>query len=177
MTDLTSSAHVAMAGNTPTGEPVTIRRAADVSHLVNTSTQARSKEKEAVTQQNPGADSGVLFCLGEVGLMYGRVAGESYAWPTGSLTRSASIPVQGFALRGRRLLVSDINFAMLVPRAARIPLLAEKSRLAGQTLPRVEAQEISQAMRQGRFASCAASCRGATFLTCRMHVLSPVDAT
>ncbi|KAB8313104.1 MFS transporter [Erwinia endophytica] len=45
MTDLTSSAHVAMAGNTPSGEPVFIRQAADVSHLVNTSTQARSNAR------------------------------------------------------------------------------------------------------------------------------------
>jgi MFS family permease len=45
MTDLTTSAHVAMTGNTPTGEAVTLRRAADVSQLVNSSTQARSNAR------------------------------------------------------------------------------------------------------------------------------------
>ncbi len=45
MTDLASSAHVAIAGSAPTGEAFTIRRAADVSHLVNTSTQARSNAR------------------------------------------------------------------------------------------------------------------------------------
>lgn len=45
MTDLTSSAHVATTGNRPTGEAVTIYRAADVSHLINASTQSRSNAR------------------------------------------------------------------------------------------------------------------------------------
>lgn len=45
MTDLLSSAHIATAGDTATGEAFTIRHAADVSHLVNTSTQARSNSR------------------------------------------------------------------------------------------------------------------------------------
>lgn len=45
MTLSTTSAHVAMAGNIPTGEPVIIREAADVSHLINTSTQSRNNAR------------------------------------------------------------------------------------------------------------------------------------
>ncbi|MEM6159916.1 MFS transporter [Erwinia sp. P6884] len=45
MTDFTSPAHVATAGSAPLGEPVTLRQAADVSRLVNTSTQARSNAR------------------------------------------------------------------------------------------------------------------------------------
>lgn len=45
MTDLTSKAHVATAGSAPLGEPITLRQAADVSRLVNTSTQARSNAR------------------------------------------------------------------------------------------------------------------------------------
>lgn len=45
MTDFTSTAHVATAGSAPLGEPVTLRQAADVSRLVNTSTQARSNAR------------------------------------------------------------------------------------------------------------------------------------
>ncbi|WP_428945650.1 MFS transporter [Pantoea sp. FN060301] len=45
MTDFTSPAHVATAGSAPLGEPVTLRQAADVSRLVNSSTQARSNAR------------------------------------------------------------------------------------------------------------------------------------
>ncbi|MEJ4043252.1 MFS transporter [Erwinia sp. SLM-02] len=46
MTDLiTSSAHVAQAGNAPTGAAVTIHRAADVSQLVNNSDSSRSNAR------------------------------------------------------------------------------------------------------------------------------------
>jgi len=45
MTEITSSAHVALAGNAPTGEAFTIRQAADVSHLVNNSDQSRSNAR------------------------------------------------------------------------------------------------------------------------------------
>lgn len=40
MTEITSSAHVALAGNAPTGEVLPIRKASDVSQLVNNSTHS-----------------------------------------------------------------------------------------------------------------------------------------
>lgn len=45
MTEIASSAHVALAGETPSGKAEMIRSAADVSHLVNNSTQARSNAR------------------------------------------------------------------------------------------------------------------------------------
>ena len=45
MTDLASPAHVAQAGNVPTGETKWIRSAADVSGLVNNSNESRSNAR------------------------------------------------------------------------------------------------------------------------------------
>lgn len=45
MTDVTSSAHVALAGKVPTGEPVVIHQAGDVARLVNHSDSARSNAR------------------------------------------------------------------------------------------------------------------------------------
>jgi hypothetical protein len=45
MSDLTSSAHVALAGNTPQGETQWIRSAADVTRLVNNSNASRSNAR------------------------------------------------------------------------------------------------------------------------------------
>lgn len=45
MSEFTSTAHVALAGETPSGKAEVIRSAADVSQLVNSSTQARSNAR------------------------------------------------------------------------------------------------------------------------------------
>ncbi|OON40949.1 MFS transporter [Izhakiella australiensis] len=45
MSDLTSAAHVALAGETPTGKPVFIHKASDVAQLVNNSDHARNNAR------------------------------------------------------------------------------------------------------------------------------------